>query len=133
MAPKPIPFTPTASKDSSFFTTISDMCTRLLAIRLFPITAKAPMTRVFVGFTQHPAVQKEFGIVMPRNGVILSRFVVIFFEVLSTLIRTSEMPVIRYKSPPAILGVIPYFSFIRGPYTTVEPIDLWGSVGVSES
>ena len=103
----PKPLTPVRRKPCSSVIFTSDMRTFFLSWRLFPITAKAPNAPL-EGMMQQPAVHMDLGmpIASPAGLRTLSVSWIASSLVFPLLMLASEMPVIRYKSPPFWLHVL---------------------------
>ena len=110
MAVPPKPLTPIRRKSFSVFIFTDST---LLILRLFPITAKDP-TAPEIGTMQQPAVHMDPGM-LTLGAVPAPRFLSGIFWIASSLPDastsrlTSEMPVIRYRSPP--FGLHPLLAY----------------------
>lgn len=107
MAGPPKPLTPVRRKPCSSVIFTSDMRTFFLSWRLFPITAKAPNAPL-EGMMQQSAVHMDLGmpIASPEGLRTLSVPWIASSPLGPLWMLASEMPVIRYKSPPLGLHVL---------------------------
>lgn len=116
MSVPPKPLTPIRRKSCSLFIFTCDVKTFFLSFTLFPITAKAPNTPR-EGAMQQPAVH------MDRGMLIASPLGLRTFSGISWVAPppsqwrlTSEMPVIRYRSPPFRLHSLVAYCLILFSY-----------------
>lgn len=123
MAGPPKPLTPVRRKPCSSVICTSDMRTFVLPWRLFPITAKAPNAPV-EGLMQQPAVHIDLGIpIASLEGLSNLSVPWIASSPLGPLwMLASEMPVIKYKSPPFGLHVLVAYSLFLFSYWAHWPL-----------
>ena len=123
MAGPPKPLTPVRRKSCSSAIFTSDMRTFVLSWRLFPITAKAPNAPL-EEWMQQPAVHMDLGILIasPEGLRTLSVPWIASSPVDPLWMLASEMPVIKYKSPPCRLHVLVAYSLILFSYWAHWPL-----------
>ena len=123
IAGPPKPLTPVRRKPSSSVICTSDIRTFFLSWRLLPITAKAPIAPL-EGIMQHPAVHMDLGILIasPEGLRTLSFSWIASSPLVPLWMLASEMPVIRYKSPPFGPHVLVAYSLIFFSYWAHWPL-----------